>query len=215
MHTHPGWCKIVANTTIYLVKINHCKEVGAQRKSTFRHPFPVINQTVHQKEVIILEIGDRAIGRWVSLLYRHGQCYLDRELGPFNIGSGQFMFLAALLREDGIRQESLSNILDIDKGTTAKALKKLEEQGYITRLRDPCDKRANKVYVTGKALEIKPLLIQIAINWTNALTTGFSPDEKDKTFELLKRMSENSALFIKETKQFDSKIAEDRNGLQK
>lgn len=144
-----------------------------------------------------MEIKYKSIGRWVSVLYRYAQCYLDRELRQFNISSGQFMFLAALLGKDGISQESLSSILNIDKGTTAKALKKLEKVGYITRITDTDDKRVNKVYVTNKALEIKPFLMQISLNWTDTLTSGFTEEEKGQILELLKRMSQNAGLFMK------------------
>ena len=46
-----------------------------------------------------------SIGRWVSVLYRYGQSFLDRELKMYSISSGQYIFLIILLKRDGMRQE--------------------------------------------------------------------------------------------------------------
>ncbi|MDK2799801.1 MAG: hypothetical protein PWP27_1097 [Clostridiales bacterium] len=141
---------------------------------------------------------NKSIGRWISILYRYGQCYFEKELRPYKIGSGQFIFLLALLEQDGISQESLSNHLNIDKGTTARAIKKLEAAGYIVRRTDPDDKRANRVYVTEKALEIRAILGNITKKWTDLLSVDFTAEEKEIIIDLLKRMSQNAASFIKE-----------------
>jgi DNA-binding MarR family transcriptional regulator len=131
------------------------------------------------------------------MLYRYGQSYLEHKLKAYNIGSGQFTFLMALLHQDGIRQESLASRLNIDKGTTARAMKKLEESGYISRQVDPKDKRANIIYVTPKALTLKPVLIDISLQWTETITSGFTPQENEQVILLLQRMSENAFSLMK------------------
>jgi len=145
----------------------------------------------------ILANNEKSIGRWISILYRYGQCFLDKQLKPYHLGSGQFIFLAVLLYKDGISQENLANYLEIDKGTTARAIKKLEEEGYVIRKTDPNDKRANLVKVTNKALAIKPLLQQISQKWTKKLTIDFTQEEEETVIKLLERMAENAALLIK------------------
>ena len=99
--------------------------------------------------------SNRHIGKYISLLHRKGSIFINRELSNYGIGSGQFMFLLELYIQDGRNQEELSERLKIDKGTTARALKKLEEQGFITRLKDECDKRSNKIYLTQKAKDVQ------------------------------------------------------------
>ena len=144
-----------------------------------------------------MEYKDKSIGRWVSMLYRYGQSYLEHELMAYNIGSGQFSFLMVLLHQDGIRQECLASSLNIDKGTTARAMKKLEESGYVSRQVDPEDKRANIIYVTPKALTIKPVLIDISSKWTETITSGFTPQENEQVILLLQKMSQNALSLMK------------------
>jgi len=140
-----------------------------------------------------------SIGKWISTIHRHMHIYIFKELQPYNIGKGQFIFLMTLIKKDGINQEELSEILHFDKGTTAKALKKLEREGYIERKQDPNDKRAYRVYITEKTLAVKPVLDKIKKNLTEIMASDFTKEEKEMTLVLLKRMAENISQFTKDS----------------
>lgn len=139
--------------------------------------------------------GNDSMGKWISIIHRNLQIYTFRELQPYNIGKGQFIFLMALMKKDEISQEELSHILNIDKGTTARALRKLEIEGYIERKQDPHDKRAYKVYVTEKGRQIKPVLYELRKNLTDILSSDLSIEEKEMVLKLLERMAENISSF--------------------
>ena len=136
---------------------------------------------------------DTSIGRYVSILYRYGQSFLERKLNPYSIGSGQFIFLVVLFQEDGITQENLSRLLNIDKGTTARAVKKLEETGYVRRKTDPKDNRARIVYLTEEGLKLQPVVKGISEKWTEMLTADFTDSEKEMAVSFLKKMSLKAA----------------------
>lgn len=136
-----------------------------------------------------------SLARWISLLHRYGHVYVGRQLKPHNISKGQYIFLNALYRKDGIRQEQLSDYLKIDKGTTAKAIKKLENEKYVIRRVEEKDKRAYSVYLTDKALKIKPMVRKAMMDWIDILFVGFSEQEKETSLALLERMGENATTF--------------------
>lgn len=138
-----------------------------------------------------------SIGRYISFLYRYGSCYIGKELEKHNIGKGQYTFLVTLLKNDGIRQEDLSDLLNIDKGTTARAVKKLEEEGYVIRKIKPEDKRAYGVYITDKARTISTDIFNILRSWNDIISSDFSEEEKELSLELLRRMAENTMKFKK------------------
>ena len=75
-----------------------------------------------------------SIGRYVSEIYRAGNIFFSKAYTKYDIGAGQYLFLRILykLKVDPT-QEELSDILNIDKATTARAVKRLEETGYIVR----------------------------------------------------------------------------------
>ena len=140
--------------------------------------------------------NEGSIVKYVSILYRYGQSYFNKKLGFLNIGSGQYVSLITLYRKDGISQEELSNYLKIDKGTTAKAIKKLEDEGYLIRNIDLRDKRAYRVFLTPKALEVIPIIQGAAKDWENILTSGLSEEESLWVERILKKMAHN-AYYIK------------------
>lgn len=147
-----------------------------------------------------MNINNNSIGKWISTLYRISQSYINKELKSYNIGSGQYIFLINLYKKDGISQEELADKLSIDKGTTARAISKLEEQGYIRRERDTKDKRAYKVYVTDRALEIKPKIIEVLTSWNHIIASDFTDEDMRMTLELLQKMSSNACKYFKENK---------------
>ncbi len=132
------------------------------------------------------------VGRWISILYRHAQVYIANRLKPHKIGSGQYGFLCALYKNDGVIQESLTEILHMDKATTARALAKLETEGYVQRIVDSKDKRALRLYVTDQAREIMPTIENAISDWNDLVTTGLEDAEKEIALKLLRKMAMNT-----------------------
>ena len=116
--------------------------------------------------------NDEYFGKYISILHRQANVFYSKEFNKFGIGSGQYMFMIHLYRNDGISQEELSDIINIDKGTTAKAIKKLEELGYIERIKDSEDKRINRIvpFFLCKILKVKFLKIKILFRIFNIST---------------------------------------------
>lgn len=133
-----------------------------------------------------------ALGKYISILYRQGNAFLTKKYSKYNIGSGQYMFLIQLYANDGLSQEELASRLNIDKGTTARAIKKLQNEGYIIRETDEDDKRAYKIFLTEKAKEIKEDFFQILGQWNDILTSGLTAEEVEIVLKLMKKVSNNN-----------------------
>lgn len=137
-----------------------------------------------------------SLGKWISLLYRYGQIYIYKELEPYNIGKGQFLFLVTLYTKDGLSQEELAQTLNIDKGTTARAVDKLEKAGYLQRNPKKANLRTNEIFLTQKAKAFKPQLFFILKKWTDILSTGMENREIEKAFSIIEKMTENATDYI-------------------
>ena len=131
------------------------------------------------------------IAKYISQLYRKGSSYINKEISKYGIGSGQFMFLLELYKKDGKNQEDIAEDLKMDKGTTARALKKLEEQGFLTRLRDERDKRSNKIYLSDKAKNIREDIFNILDDWNKQITRSLAKEEVKMLEDLLEKVSKN------------------------
>jgi len=99
--------------------------------------------------------------------------------------------LMALYYKDGINQEKLARYHRYDKATIARAVQKLEDEGYVFRQRDPADRRAYLVYLTNRGKNIKPEMMDIASKWQDTMFSCFEEDEQAAASSFLERMVRN------------------------
>ena len=90
----------------------------------------------------------------LSVLYRNTQKYFDKVLVPYEIGSGQLIFLLFINENEGITMQELTRISEVDKGTTTKSVQRLIDQEYVQAIQDEKDRRVKRLYTTEKASEI-------------------------------------------------------------
>jgi DNA-binding MarR family transcriptional regulator len=109
----------------------------------------------------------------VTTLHRIGQSHLGKKLEPYNIGTGQIVFLAELLLEDGISQDEVASNFRCNKATAARAIQHRERHGYVERRQSENDGRVKKVFVTDKAREFQPVLFSFLEKWTDTLFQSF------------------------------------------
>lgn len=132
----------------------------------------------------------------ISAIYRYSQTYIGRNIRDYRIGQGQWAFLTQLLfNYDGITQEELSEILNINKANTARALKKLEAEGYIYRGEDPDDARKKIVYVTETSRAFEQEFHEIFKGLNRILSKDFTDDERETARRLLYKMFDNIAAY--------------------
>lgn len=132
------------------------------------------------------------MGRYISFLYRYGMIYFRESFREFGLSEGQVAFLAELYREDGVSQDKLAHIINIDRGTTARALQKLEAEGFIKRVPCATDKRVKLVFLTKKANKIRKKFYSILYNWDETVMSGFTKDETECFINQLKTIKENA-----------------------
>ncbi len=138
-----------------------------------------------------------SIGHLIGCLHRQARIYFDREMSGFGLGSGTFIFLLLLYKNDGISQNELSKMLNFDKANTTRGIKKLLELGYVRREKDKNDSRAYKLYITRKSNEIKADIITVLESWTEVLSSGLTESEIQQSFNLLEKMKDNAINFKK------------------
>lgn len=130
-------------------------------------------------------------GQYISAIYRHMQILISAELAPYRVGSGQYIFLMAIASRQPITQKELSEKLLIDKTTTAKAITKLEAEGYVQREVDPADNRYHLLYLTESGREVVPKVQEALARVKNKMRKGITDEEYDLLVNLLKIVLHN------------------------
>ncbi|EGG34295.1 transcriptional regulator, MarR family [Paenibacillus sp. HGF5] len=130
-------------------------------------------------------------GHYISAIYRHMQILISAELAPYRVGSGQYIFLMAIAFQQPITQKALSKKLLIDKTTTAKAITKLEAEGYVRREADPADNRYQLLYLTESGRQVVPKVQEALDRVKNKTRKGITDEEYDLFVALLKTVLRN------------------------
>ena len=152
---------------------------------------PLREQKEPKEEKESKELKEAVYQKAVSAMYRFGQSYFSMQMKQFGLDKGQWGFLSELLFSgDGLSQEQLSEHLMIDKSNTARALKVLEEKGYIIREEEAVT-RKKYIYLTEAAKTIRHEIKAIQNEYNDILMDGFSDDDAKKARKILEHMMEN------------------------
>lgn len=116
-----------------------------------------------------------------------------RALAPLGLRAGHVSFLATLYRHDGMSQDELAGRLHIDKATTCRALRGLEEAGYVRREHDAHDRRVRRAYLTDLARHNRRAFFQVLRDWNDTLLEGFGAQERERIMEVVHRLADNAA----------------------
>jgi DNA-binding MarR family transcriptional regulator len=140
---------------------------------------------------------DIPFGAVVSLVNRSKFVFLNNRLRPLGLSAGQFPVLMLLAKEQNIMQDRLVRHYNLDKGTIARAVRKLENGGYIRRITDPGNRRAVRLFLTTKGEGTIPLLQAINREWEDQISTGLTKDEGRTLHSLMLRVANNSFSILK------------------
>ncbi len=113
--------------------------------------------------------------------------FAAERLIPLGLNLTEANILHTLFNEgEGISQEIFVLNLFLDKASVSRNVRSLIKKGFITRHRDPLDRRAHQIYFTQKAQELKDLLNTIFDNWLNQIVQDVEESETQaalRTFE--------------------------------
>ncbi len=117
---------------------------------------------------------------------------MNHELKHLELTNGQVPCLLVLSKKEGITQDELAKMFYIDKGTIARAIRKLEEKEMVNKVQDPLNRRRYLLSLTQKGEQVIPTILQAEKKWENIIFKGFSPEERSFMMERMRRLAENS-----------------------
>jgi MarR family transcriptional regulator, transcriptional regulator for hemolysin len=131
----------------------------------------------------------RAVASTAKLLSRA----FERELAEAGGSQPVWLILLALKQQRWRTQQDLAGAVGIEGPTLTHHLDGLEKAGLIDRSRDPDDRRAVRVELTGAGDELFRRLAKAAVAFDQRLRVGISDEELDAFRAVLARLRENVA----------------------
>ena len=118
--------------------------------------------------------------------------YIGNSVEKYGIKQGQFDYFLMISTNPGINQLELAKRKKVGKASVTKALKILEEEGFIRRLADENDRRNTLCYLTEKGEKIIGEMLAIKSKAEAYLFEGFSEEEKEELLRFLNMLYVNS-----------------------
>ena len=133
----------------------------------------------------------KEILREIGMIARALDSISNIEFKEINLTKGQYLYLVRICENPGIIQEKLAEMIKVDRTTTARAIKKLEMQGFIEKKDDEQNKKINKLYPTLKAEQVYPFLKREGDYSNKVALKGFSEEEVETIYQMLQRVRKN------------------------
>ena len=133
----------------------------------------------------------KEILREIGMIARALDSISNIEFKEFDLTKGQYLYLVRICENPGIIQEKLAEMIKVDRTTAARAIKKLETNGFIEKKDDEQNKKIKKLFPTEKGESVYPF-IKRENDYSNSVAlAGFSESEAETIFHLLQRVRKN------------------------
>lgn len=129
--------------------------------------------------------------RQLGTINRAIHSLMDMKFQSYGLKRGQFIFLTRICETPGICQTDLTELVSVDKGTTAKAVKKLEDASLISRQKIKTDKRMWHLYPTDIGKKLYEKLIEEENRQIAVGLAGFSQEEVRTLLDLMQKLRTN------------------------
>ncbi|TRZ37035.1 MarR family transcriptional regulator [Niallia circulans] len=133
----------------------------------------------------------KEILREVGMIARALDSISNIEFKEYDLTKGQYLYLVRIYENPGIIQEKLAEMIKVDRTTAARAIKKLEINGFIEKRQDETNKKIKKLFPTTKGENVYPLLKRESDYSDKSALAGLTEQETELLYDLLKKVREN------------------------
>lgn len=129
--------------------------------------------------------------REIGMIARALDSISNIEFKEYDLTKGQYLYLVRICENPGIIQEKLAEMIKVDRSTAARAIKKLEINGFIEKKDDDQNQKIKRLLPTEKGKSVYPF-IRRENDYSNMVAlAGLSEKEIETVFHLLQRVRKN------------------------
>jgi DNA-binding MarR family transcriptional regulator len=126
--------------------------------------------------------------RLMGSISRQATTDINQIVTPYGLDNNLFLYLMRIVENEGISQVDLVNKVRVDKTTLSRALKKLENNGFIIKAPNPANKKFNQLYPTDKAKDIYRTLYSLEQDYIARALEKLNSAEKITLGKLLTKI---------------------------
>lgn len=135
-----------------------------------------------------IDASDIPVGKLISMAARGINIYANHHLEDYNINTTQIHLLFEIAHEKNINQEKIASRCNINKGSVARSIKKMEDEGLVLRQIDENNRRQNIVSLTDKGEKTLLETLDILDGWEDEVVNKNNLVEKELLQNILKQI---------------------------
>lgn len=134
---------------------------------------------------------DDNIGTMLAQVSRLLRRRFDEGAREIGVTRPQWQVLTLLSRNEGINQGGLADLLEVEPITLGRMIDRLQDAELVVRRADPNDRRAWRLYLTGRGEDLIEQLLPVAREAFAVALEGIGEDEQRQMKAVLERMRAN------------------------
>lgn len=109
----------------------------------------------------------------------------------FDITPEQFVVIEILMENDGLYQRQICEIVMKDRPNMTRIINILCDLGYVQRVSDKNKRKVHKIFLTQKAKDNYPQMMEAILDIRKTIVEGIDKDELEVCLNVLNKIIEN------------------------
>jgi len=135
---------------------------------------------------------EESVGLLIGMVRSQLMAALDDEVHDLGLTGTQWPVLHWIGLTPDATAAALCRIIGTDTGSMTRMLDRLEEKGFIRRVRSQADRRVVHLELTAAGKALRPMITPRVVKVLNRLLTGFERKELETLKHLLRRILANT-----------------------
>ncbi|KRL80601.1 transcriptional regulator [Lactobacillus ultunensis DSM 16047] len=131
--------------------------------------------------------------RQIGTIARALDSIANIEFKDIQLNRGQYLYLARINENPGIISDHLAGMLNVDRTTTARSIKKLEQNGLIRKENDGRNKKIKHLFVTAVGEKLAERIEKENTYSNQLVLKGLDDKQRQNLAELLRVVEENAS----------------------
>lgn len=128
------------------------------------------------------------IFRQMGVISRQATMTMNAAAKEYQLENNLFLYLIRIVENEGLTQSELAKLVQVDKTTLSRSLKKLEEREYIEKVENQENRRAKQLFPTEKGRSSYRFLEKIEKEYIHDQMLSLSASEQATLYQLLSKI---------------------------
>ena len=137
-------------------------------------------------------MAEENILRKIGSISRALDSIANIEFKDLELNRGQYLYLTRVFEHPGIISDRLATLLNIDRTTTARGVRKLERAGLIFKEDDEANKKIKHLFVTDAGKKLAEEMEKENVYSNMLVTKGLTKDEQAQLRKYLGILEKNA-----------------------